>query len=213
LASKRILLELVWRKSLPRICPTKWTPWSIFERLPAQLCCTLERYIAVLMRTLGEWLTPLRDFTVERDPTEKIIRYVTDKMEHSRTAPAVSRPLCMEMLAGAPLLGDMLRGPPQKACRRENRLQIETFTGRTLDNPVREKSPRQHSRTFLHGLSPHNGRMVALRQQRPLSMRLGRNNLPRNGGALAIRRHLTWRALLSPSVAAASTAPSTIATA
>ena len=71
-------------------------------------------YLAVLMRTLKEWITPLQDFTVQGEPLEQIIRYVTEKLEHSRTAPAASRLLCMEMLAGAPLLGDMLRGPLKK---------------------------------------------------------------------------------------------------
>jgi TetR/AcrR family transcriptional regulator len=71
-------------------------------------------YVAVLMHTLDEWLTPLREFTVEDDPVDGIVRYISDKLEHSRNAPAASRLLCMEMLAGAPLLGDMLRGPLKK---------------------------------------------------------------------------------------------------
>ncbi len=161
-------------------------------------------YLAVLMRTLDEWLTPLRDFTVEGDPVEEIIRYITDKMEHSRTAPAASRLLCMEMLAGAPLLGDMLRGPLKKLVdektavirewARSGRIanidphhllfmiwattqhyadfcvQIETFTGRTLDNPAFAKKARNNIlKLFLHGLSPRNGRKAAptRRLQRP----------------------------------------------
>jgi TetR/AcrR family transcriptional regulator len=71
-------------------------------------------YLAVLVRTLDEWLTPLQDFTVQGEPLDQVIRYITEKLEHSRTAPAASRLLCMEMLAGAPLLGDMLRGPLKK---------------------------------------------------------------------------------------------------
>jgi TetR/AcrR family transcriptional regulator len=159
-------------------------------------------YLAVLMRTLDEWLTPLRDFTVEGDPVEEIIRYVTDKMEHSRAAPAASRLLCMEMLAGAPLLGDMLRGPLKKLVDEKTAVirewassgrianidpyhllfmiwattqhyadfsvQIETFTGRTLDNPAFAKKACDNIlELFLHGLSPRNGRKVApARQQR-----------------------------------------------
>lgn len=146
-------------------------------------------YLAVLMRTLDEWLTPLRDFTVEGHPVEEIIRYITDKMEHSRAAPAASRLLCLEMLAGAPLLGDLLRGPLKKLVDektavirewgRSGRIanidphhllfiiwattqhyadfsvQIETFTGRTLDNPAFAKKALDNIlELFLHGLSP-----------------------------------------------------------
>jgi TetR/AcrR family transcriptional regulator len=149
-------------------------------------------YLAVLMRTLDEWLTPLRDFTVEGDPVEEIIRYITDKMEHSRTAPAASRLLCMEMIAGAPVLGDLLRGPLKKLVdektavirewARSGRIanidpyhllfmiwattqhyadfsiQIETFTGRTLDHPSFAKKARDNIlELFLHGVSPRNG--------------------------------------------------------
>jgi TetR/AcrR family transcriptional regulator len=71
-------------------------------------------YLAVLVRTLDEWIRPLKDFTVQGEPLDQVIRYITEKLEHSRTAPAASRLLCMEMLAGAPLLGDMLSGPLKK---------------------------------------------------------------------------------------------------
>src|ERR1700722_12462037 len=41
-------------------------------------------YLAVLIRTIDEWLTPMLEFKVQSDPIEEITKYISDKLEYSR---------------------------------------------------------------------------------------------------------------------------------
>jgi TetR/AcrR family transcriptional regulator len=68
-------------------------------------------YLAVLSRMLDRWLEPLEAFTPDSDPAQAISAYITRKLALSRDEPAASRLFCMEMLQGAPLLGQLLGGP------------------------------------------------------------------------------------------------------
>jgi hypothetical protein len=157
----------------------------------------------------------------------------------------------MEMLAGAPLLGDMLRGPLKKlvdektAVIRERArrgriasidphhllfmiwamtqhyadfsVQITAFTGRTLDNPAFAKKARDNILELFCGLIPRNGKNAHARAATAApSIPLGHKmteTTRRHGRTLTDTLHLAWRALLSRSVAAVSTAPSMMATA
>jgi len=67
-------------------------------------------YLAVLEDTLEEWLKPLRDLDPSGDPIEEIRRYISAKLEISRTRPEASRLFANEILHGAPVIGDFLAG-------------------------------------------------------------------------------------------------------
>ena len=66
-------------------------------------------YRAVLEHTLDIWLEPLAEIDAERDPESEIRRYITRKLEFSRTHPAESRLFLNEIIQGAPMLGEVLR--------------------------------------------------------------------------------------------------------
>ncbi len=68
-------------------------------------------YVAVLEDTLEFWLEPLAALDPNGDPIEEIGRYVSAKLEMSRTRPEASRLFANEILHGAPAIGDFLTGP------------------------------------------------------------------------------------------------------
>ena len=68
-------------------------------------------YVAVLEDTLEFWLEPLAALDPNGDPIEEIGRYVTAKLEMSRTRPEASRLFANEILHGAPAIGEFLAGP------------------------------------------------------------------------------------------------------
>ena len=61
-------------------------------------------YINVLRQLMDVWLSPLKAFSVEQDPSEAIGDYLRVKLELSRDHPAESRLFCLEVIQGAPLL-------------------------------------------------------------------------------------------------------------
>ncbi len=69
-----------------------------------------ELYTAVLRRTLDMWLEPLRELDARSDPREALSAYIARKLAYSRSHPTASRLFAMEMLQGAPLLGQALQG-------------------------------------------------------------------------------------------------------
>jgi len=69
-----------------------------------------EIYIAVLERTLVEWLEPLTMLNPDGEPAEEIWSYIERKLNLSRTAPAASRLFANEMLQGAPRIQQILTG-------------------------------------------------------------------------------------------------------
>lgn len=68
-----------------------------------------EIYLAVLRRTLEMWLAPFEEIRAEGDPEAEIRRYITRKLEFSKTHPAESRLFLNEIIQGAPMLGEVLR--------------------------------------------------------------------------------------------------------
>ncbi len=68
-------------------------------------------YTSVLEHILGEWLAPLRALDVDGDPALEIGAYIARKIEHSAANPKASRLFANEVLQGAPIVGDILRGP------------------------------------------------------------------------------------------------------
>lgn len=67
-------------------------------------------YRAVLERTLDTWLAPLAALDPGGDPVEELRRYVTAKLALSAERPEASRLFANEILAGAPVVGDFLKG-------------------------------------------------------------------------------------------------------
>jgi len=71
-------------------------------------------YLAVLERTLERWLTPLEALSGEGDPATEIIAYIDRKLDMSRDQPEASRLFAMEIIQGAPVLGEVLTGRLKK---------------------------------------------------------------------------------------------------
>jgi len=69
-----------------------------------------EIYRAVLGRTLETWLEPLIALDPAGEPLAEIRGYVHRKLEMSRDRPQESRLFAGEILAGAPLIHDVLSG-------------------------------------------------------------------------------------------------------
>jgi TetR/AcrR family transcriptional regulator len=71
-------------------------------------------YLAVLQRTLEMWLQPLEALDAEGDPATEIIAYIDRKLELSRDNPKASRLFAIEIMQGAPVLGEVLSGRLKK---------------------------------------------------------------------------------------------------
>ncbi|RZL09080.1 MAG: TetR/AcrR family transcriptional regulator [Rubrivivax sp.] len=69
-----------------------------------------ELYGAVLDAVLHDWLAPLEAITEAADPAEALTVYITLKMSLVHERPDASRVFANELLHGAPVVGDTLRG-------------------------------------------------------------------------------------------------------
>ncbi|MEK8028497.1 MAG: hypothetical protein RLY78_1081 [Pseudomonadota bacterium] len=69
-----------------------------------------ELYQAVLDAVLADWLDPTDALVPEADPREALSHYVRRKMALSRERPDASRVFANELLHGAPVVGEALRG-------------------------------------------------------------------------------------------------------
>ncbi len=65
-------------------------------------------YIAVLERTLTEWLDPLQSLDVDGDPQRELANYIRAKLRMSRHASHASRLFANEILRGAPIFKSYL---------------------------------------------------------------------------------------------------------
>lgn len=68
-----------------------------------------EIYVAVLQRLLDEWLAPLSELEVDKDPIQSLGDYIRRKIEFSRSNPEASRLFCLEIVQGAPLIRKELK--------------------------------------------------------------------------------------------------------
>ncbi|MBB1250105.1 HTH-type transcriptional regulator RutR [Rhizobium sp. G21] len=66
---------------------------------------------ALIERVLDTWLDPLRAFDAEGNPESEIRSYIRRKLEMARDYPRESRLFANEVLRGAPLIEDELKGP------------------------------------------------------------------------------------------------------
>ncbi len=67
-------------------------------------------YLAVLNRTHEMWLQPLEALTADGDPGREIADYIDRKLDMARDNPKASRLFAMEIIQGAPVLGEVLTG-------------------------------------------------------------------------------------------------------
>lgn len=67
-------------------------------------------YVALLQRTLAEWLAPLTGLDPKGEPDEEIRRYIAAKIAMSRKSPEASRLFANEILQGAPHIANVLSG-------------------------------------------------------------------------------------------------------
>jgi len=67
-------------------------------------------YLAVLHRTLDAWLQPLETLGASDDPAAEIRAYIDRKLQMSRDNPKASRLFAMEIVQGAPVIGEFLSG-------------------------------------------------------------------------------------------------------
>ncbi len=67
-------------------------------------------YLAVLNRTHEMWLQPLEELVADGDPASEISDYIDRKLEMARDNPKASRLFAMEIIQGAPVLGETLTG-------------------------------------------------------------------------------------------------------
>lgn len=74
-------------------------------------------YVAVLRDLLDEWLAPFREMSADDDPMASLGDYIRKKIVFSRIRPEASRLFCIEMIGGAPLLGDELRSSVRELVR------------------------------------------------------------------------------------------------
>ena len=70
----------------------------------------LELYRAVLDRVLHDWLAPTSVFVADAQPRAAFEDYVRQKMALAYARPDASRVFANELLHGAPVIGELLRG-------------------------------------------------------------------------------------------------------
>jgi TetR/AcrR family transcriptional regulator len=70
-----------------------------------------EVYRALLDRLLQTWLDPLREMDAGGEPEREIRDYIRRKLEMARDYPRESRLFAGEIMRGAPLLDEVLKGP------------------------------------------------------------------------------------------------------
>jgi TetR/AcrR family transcriptional regulator len=68
-------------------------------------------YVALLERTLADWLAPLSRLRADGDPLSEIAGYIREKLRMSRENPQASRLFANELLHGAPAISGFLSGP------------------------------------------------------------------------------------------------------
>jgi len=66
-------------------------------------------YVALLQKTIDDWLKPLETLNPAGDPHEELWRYAQAKLQMSRDAPAASKLFANEVISGAPMIGSYLK--------------------------------------------------------------------------------------------------------
>jgi TetR/AcrR family transcriptional regulator len=94
-----------------------------------------ELYREVLAGTLHGWLAPMDGLAPEADPRQALDAYIRAKMAMSAARPDASRVFANELLHGAPVLGDLMRGELRAMVRRKSAV-IDGWVARGRMAPV-----------------------------------------------------------------------------
>jgi TetR/AcrR family transcriptional regulator len=76
-------------------------------------------YREVLAGTLHDWLVPMDGLLPEADPAQALAGYIRAKMAISAARPDASRVYANELLHGAPVLGELMRGELRAVVQRK----------------------------------------------------------------------------------------------
>jgi TetR/AcrR family transcriptional regulator len=68
-----------------------------------------ELYQVVIVRVLRRWLSSLGNLHHDDQPVEVISNYISNKMQLSQQYPEASRLIAMEIIAGAPVIGEFMK--------------------------------------------------------------------------------------------------------
>ena len=81
-----------------------------------------ELYREVLAGTLRDWLVPMDGLRKDADPAAALATYIRAKMAMSAARPDASRVFANELLHGAPVLGELMRGELRTMVERKARV-------------------------------------------------------------------------------------------
>jgi len=76
-------------------------------------------YLAVLQRTLHDWLVPMDGLVADADPALALRAYIRAKMAMSAERPDASKVFANELLHGAQVVGELMRGELRQSVRKK----------------------------------------------------------------------------------------------
>ena len=76
-------------------------------------------YLAVLQRTLHDWLVPMDGLVADADPAQALEAYIRAKMAMSAERPDASKVFANELLHGAQVVGELMRSELRQMVRRK----------------------------------------------------------------------------------------------
>lgn len=84
-----------------------------------------ELYQVVIERVLRRWLNSLGELHNNDQPVDVISNYISKKMQLSQQYPDASRLIAMEIIAGAPVIGDFLRAELHQWVKQKGRILLQ----------------------------------------------------------------------------------------
>lgn len=95
-------------------------------------------YRSVCHDILENWLVALGDISVDDKPDDALTKYIEAKLELSRVRPNASKVFAMEIISGAPVIGEYL----QRDLKKWVDNQVEVFDAWQRRGEMRRVSPR-----------------------------------------------------------------------
>ncbi len=92
-------------------------------------------YRAVVENIVVIWLDQLGEISSDDDPEQALRRYIRQKMRLARLRPNASRVFAQEVVSGAPVIGDFLRGHLRDWVQRQSAV-IEAWVAQGRIDPV-----------------------------------------------------------------------------
>ena len=121
-------------------------------------------YRAVCSDILETWLHALGDISADDKPDEALQSYIKAKMDLSRRRPDASKVFAMEIISGAPVMGDYLRQDLKDWVDQQakvfkiwqSRGEMAEGKGRGRENSKKTRQHRTHPREIRQTLSPQD---------------------------------------------------------